>query len=305
MRRGIRHLVLWSVATTGLPFACAQEPSPATAPLYTTGNTGRAGSKQLAAVKPTSPEPHRVDPGWEGPSGGEAAPAPQIKLVLPPALPAVPTLRERIGWGANLGLVLVGYLGVLTGMRLLRQARGQLQAVEQLAQAAAQAAEAAAQHTHAAIDADRPWIKISVERSREAANTLQIVATNHGRSPAEIVDCPDKISVVKDEAAFQQDLWTEVGRSNVLKAPILLLPSESWVIQKFSRGDAKWVCQTEEKLAAVRRCEESIYIFGRVRYRSPHLRKEEHATDWCFRYIQGEGINDLVAGGPFDYNQHI
>ncbi len=227
-------------------------------------------------------------------------------MINPPSTPAPWTLHERIGWAANTGLALVGYLAVLLALRMLRQARGQLQLTETVAQSVMEAARAAERNARAVINAQRPWVRMSIERSRDSANTLQIVATNHGRTPAEIIDCPDKISRVKDAGQLKADLVSELATSSVLKSPILLLPGESAILQRFGRNDAKWVCKTDEALAAVRRCEESIFLFGRVVYRDISFEdgQEQHSTDWCFRYVHGESISDLVMDGPFGYNRH-
>jgi hypothetical protein len=306
MRRTLQWIVLLCVIAYALPYCAGQDENSPAQDVYSKGNTSPVRSKPPVAPMPAMPAQKPLNSTLDGDATDQAGryPVPQIRVIMPPSTPTPWTLHERIGWGARVGLAIVGYLGVLIALRMLYQTRGQLNTVGVLARAAIEAANAAALHSRVLMDAERPWIRMTIERSREAANTLQIVATNRGRTPAEIVDCPDKISLVKDERMVNRDLWQELGRSDVLKSPILLMPQESTVLQRFGRADAKWVCKTEERLAAVRRCEETIYIFGRVIYRSIHNPEQRNTTDWCFRYVHGESISELVMDGPFGYNRH-
>lgn len=301
MRRTVLPILLLSAVACGVVQGRASSSDEAAPRLYTSGDTASEVRKPVAPVASLA---GGLERGQVREQEREALPAAQIKVVVPPASPPIWALHERVGWAASLGLTLVGYLGVLAALRMLHLMRSEVHAVEQLAQAAADTARAATMQARAAVGAQRPWVRISVERTSEAPNTLQIVASNAGQTPAEIIDCPDRIRIVKMLAELHQDLWTEVGRSEVLKHPLLLMPGGSSIIQRFGRADAQWVCKTEERLAAVRHCEETIYLFGRVKYRAVPQDEEEHWTDWCFRYVHGEGVSELVMDGPFHYNRH-
>lgn len=232
-------------------------------------------------------------------------PQPRITIANPPPVTAVWSLQDRILWGACLCLVFLGYAGVLIALRTLKKIERQTQSNEILAQAALESASAARMNAQAILDADRPWILITVEPSPQAKNAFRIVATNRGRSPAEIIVTADRIGIVADENLLPES--PEFTKEKTLAVPAVLLPGESTVVQPFSREDVKWVCKTEESLRRIELWQDSIFLYGRLIYRSllvPH-NSPSHQIDWCCKYIHGESASSLVIGGPPAYNKHI
>jgi hypothetical protein len=233
-------------------------------------------------------------------------PQPHIRFVDLPAMPSTWPLHERIAWAANLVLVLCGYAGIIIAVRVLAAIRRQTISIESIAQAAMDSANAALMNARVLVDAQRPWILMRVERSREIPNSFEISAMNQGATPAEIVDCPDRVSLVGGDMHLPIKIADAIEQRKVIEFPIMLLPGESSVLQRFGRGDVSWVCKTEESIVRVSMAEETIFVYGTVIYRGLNMPagNETYKTHWCFRYVHGETTSDLVMGGPFEYNRH-
>jgi hypothetical protein len=241
----------------------------------------------------------------DSPTASEDHPQPRITVANPPAPPPTWPLRDRISWGANLLLAFVGYAGIMLAVGTLRKIERQTRANETIAQAAIESANAALLHAQAILDAERPWILISVEPSPAGRNTFKIIATNRGRSPAEIIASADRIGIAAEERNLPKE--PEFSREKPLNTPVILLPGESTVVQPFGRDDVKWVCKSEEAIRRVETWQDNIFLYGRLIYRSllsPHAGKI-HQTDWCCRYVHGETTSSLVIGGPPEYNKHL
>jgi hypothetical protein len=241
----------------------------------------------------------------ENPATHEDHPQPRITIANPPPAPLAWPLRDRISWGANLLLAFVGYAGILLALGTLRKIERQTRSGEMMAQAAVESANAALLHAQAILDAERPWILISVEPSLQGRNSFKIVATNRGRSPAEIIASADRIGIAAEERNLPKS--PEFAKEKPLSVPVVLLPGESTVVQPFGRDDVKWVCKTEDAIRRVETWQDNIFLYGRLVYRSllsPRPAKV-HQTDWCCRYIHGEITSNLVIGGPTEYNKHL
>ena len=232
-------------------------------------------------------------------------PLPRITVAEPPVLPPTWSMQDRIAWGANLLLAFVGYAGIMLALRALGKIDRQTKAVEAVAESALQTANAALLNAQALLDAERPWILISIEPAPQMKNSFRIVATNRGRSPAEIIATADRIGIAVDEQHLPKK--PEFAKEKPLLVPVVLVPGESTVIQPFGRDDVKWVCKTEENLRRIELWNDSIFLYGRLVYRSliAPVDSPVHQTDWCCRYVHGESSSSLVMGGPPEYNKHI
>jgi hypothetical protein len=201
-----------------------------------------------------------------------------------------------------------------------KAAQGAAQAAQEAARAAQEGARAALEASKAAleganatslyaqahINAERPWVLISIEPSREQKNHFKVMATNRGRTPAKLFASSDRIGLAVDETYLPKTPEYASKESSALPAPIILLPGESTIIQPFGREDVKWVCKTAESLRRVELWQDRIFIYGKVIYRdliSPDG-TNTHESDWCCRYIHGENSSDLVIAGPPGYNKH-
>lgn len=231
---------------------------------------------------------------------------PHITIATPaPALAPWP-LQDRIAWGANVLLALLGYAGILAAFSLLKKIERQTKFVETAATAAAESAQAALLNAKAILHAERPWVLITVAPSPSVENGFTIMATNRGRSPARIVAMAEQTTVVKDETLLPKVPEYMASEPDAPQISIILLPGEFTSIKSFSRDDVKGLCDTEDALWRIENWEERIFLYGKVVYRNL-LEPEEapdHQTAWCCRYIHGRQKSGLVVAGPQKYNLH-
>jgi len=233
---------------------------------------------------------------------------PHITVADPsPSVASPPwSLHERIAWGASLVLVLLGYVGILMALSLLKKIQHLTVYAEVAAEAAATSARAALLNVEAIIHAERPWILISVEPSRSKENCFTVMATNRGRSPARIVSSEEEAIIAVDEAQLPIPAEFESRDRKAKPAPIILLPGEFTPIKPFCRTDVRDLCDSDERFRRVETWDEKIYLYGRVTYKDlmEPDDKPAHETNWCCWYIHGRQNSGLVIAGPQDYNQH-
>lgn len=299
-----------------------QEPAtqaPARVPSSQTPTTAVEGRRPVQAVRPAS-RPYGVgnfsngantaSPNAQFPGGGTAEPQPHISVVSPPVVVAqapVWSRHERILWGAEVVLAILGYVGIVVAVGTLRSIRRQMNSMETMAKAMAESASAVTAIGSTLTGAQRPWILMQIERSKDVAESFNILAKNCGRTPAEIIDCPDRVSVAANENQLPKNRANAIKGFGVLNVPIMLLPGDSAVIQRFGRDDLKWVCKSEDSRQRIERKEDSVFIYGSVIYREPAIsdREQTHRTDWCCRYVHEETSSNLLLDGPPDYNKHL
>jgi hypothetical protein len=231
---------------------------------------------------------------------------PHVIVTLPPPAPQSETLRDRILWGANLALVLLGYVGIMMALSTLRKIERQTRAAEASATAALESAHAALLSAQSNIDSERPWLLISVEPSLNIDNSFNVMATNRGRTPAKIIATLEQIKIAIDETRLPGTPEYRNEKPGTPFVPNILLPGESMAIMPFRRDDLKGVCESEETFKKVVNWEEKVFIYGKVIYRdliaSPD--NQVHETAWCCWYIHGRQRSGLVTAGPPPYNSH-
>ena len=235
-----------------------------------------------------------------------STPQPQIVVNSPPAQAAPWTWHDRVLWGADIILVVLGYIGVMLALRTLKNIQKQTEFGVAAAQAALQCANAALESSQAIVDSGRPWIVISVEPFMTVENGFKIMATNRGRTPARITAKADCAKIAVDETQLPATPDYGVGKSSTPFEPIILLPGESAGIRPFRRSDVRPLCASDDQFKHVEKWEEKLFIYGRVTYRdliSP-LDQPDHETAWCCWYAYGEK-DALVIAGPPEYNKHI
>jgi hypothetical protein len=263
---------------------------------------------QAASPVPSSQGTTSNSPSSQCADGPCKFPEAHISVIDPPVVAApIWSRHDRILWGAELVLALLGYVGIVVAVGTLKTIKRQIDSIEKIGQAVIESANAATLIGRTMISSQRPWILMSVERSKEAPETFNISATNCGRTPAEIIDCPDRVNVVLNDKQLPTNRGNAIKGFGLLSVPIMLLPGESTIIQRFGRDDLKWVCKSEESRKKVERKEETIFIYGSVIYREPAVSDFEqvHRTDWCCRYVHGETSSSLLIDGPPDYNKHL
>jgi type II secretory pathway pseudopilin PulG len=229
-----------------------------------------------------------------------------VIAVNPPPAVSPWTIHERIEWAAIVVLAIVGYAGVMMAVSLMRKIERQTLAAEAAAEAAHNSAQAALLNAQAVIDAERPWVLVSVESSMQVENGFVVTAINRGRSPAQIVSTAELVKIVADESKLPKKTENDHREPATPKVPIILLPGESIGLKTFSRADARGFCESDEQFARIESWEEKIYLIGRVTYRDLVAPSEAqlHQTDWCCWYIHGRQKSGLVIAGPPEYNVH-
>ncbi|HLY40866.1 MAG TPA: hypothetical protein VKR52_06605 [Terracidiphilus sp.] len=239
--------------------------------------------------------------------GTTAANAPPQIIVNPPP-PVVPpwTWRERIAWGANIVLAVLGYVGIMLFLRMLKNIERNTESSAATAQAAVDTAQAALEQTQLLLEAERPWIVVRVDPSLTKENSFRIMATNRGRTPARIVSLVDRVEISVDETSLPATPEYEGAKTAARPEPIVLLPSESVPIKTFSRDDARAVCKAPEEFEKIELWEKNIFLHGRVTYRdmTSSTESEPFLTDWCYWYIHGDKKSALTIAGTPEYNKH-
>jgi hypothetical protein len=237
-----------------------------------------------------------------------SAPAnpPQIIVNPPPAPAATWGWREQVTWGATIILAVLGYVGIMLALRTLKSIDRHLHSGNAATQAAMDSASAALALAQAIANSERPWIVVTVEPFLTMENSFKVMASNRGRSPARIVSSVDEMRVAVDETNLPKNPEFDELQPADEPEPIVLLPGEATGIWALNREDLPVICKEAEVLKKVERWQETLFLFGRIRYMElaaigePHM----HETFWCCRYIHGEKNSALVMAGPPEYNKH-
>jgi hypothetical protein len=267
-------------------------PRTAAATTHPAQTAGHVTPAQPPPETPVAPEP-------------VPAPAPQIIVTAPPAAPSAWTWHDRVLWGANIVLVILGYVGVLLALKTLKHIQKQTDFGVTAAQAALQCANAALESSQAIVDSGRPWIVITVEPFMTVENGFKVMATNRGRTPARITATADRVKIAPDETKLPPTPDYGSGKSSIQFEPIILLPGESAGIRPVRRADLRALCSSDDEYRKIEKWDQKLFIYGRVTYRdmiSP-LDQPSHETDWCCWYVFGDR-DALVLAGPPEYNQH-
>lgn len=231
---------------------------------------------------------------------------PKITVANPPAIIVPWLVRDQITWAANLVLVLLGYVGILLGVSLLRKIERQTRAAEEAAEAARSSADAALLQAQALQRAERPWLTVAVEPATGRENSFAVVAVNRGKSVARIETVQDEVVIAADEEHLPARPQYRGEGSQRRRAPVILLPGESLELKRFGRDDVQELCGAEDRLKRVEDWEEKIYLYGRIVYTDLTAAEGEpaHETGWCCWYIHGRQKSGMIMAGPPDYNRH-
>lgn len=264
-----------------------------------------------AASTTSSPTAPSVAPNCAGGNCDEQ-PA-HITIATPAPAPAPWPVQDRIAWGANVLLALLGYAGIMVAIQTLRKIERQGRYAEAAADAAAKSAEAAARnseaallHAQAIINAERPWVLITIVPSRSIENGFTVIATNRGRGPAQVIAANDETKIAIDEAHLPPAPEYKPQDSDVPFVSIILLPGEFMNLKSFCRDDVKPLCGSDEAFRRIENWEERVFLYGKVTYRDLAAPADmpPHETGWCCRYIHGRQKSGLVMAGSHEYNVH-
>lgn len=274
---------------------------------HSAGNHPAQAAPPAAAAPTTTASPAAVTPAKPDCLSGPCDyPLPHITIATPAPAPAPWPLQERIAWGANVLLALVGYAGIMLALSALKKIERQTKFAETAASAAAESAQAALLHAQFILHAERPWVLVTVAPSPSIENGFTVVVTNRGRSPARIVGMANETRIAKNEAKLPGIPEYSAVDPEMPAVSIILLPGEAMNIRAFSRGDVKGVCGTEEKLQQIENWEERIFLYGKIEYKNlmEPMEVTAHETRWCCRYIHGRQGSGLVMAGTQEYNLH-
>lgn len=280
-----------------------------TLPAWTQAGSSAATERQHPAVTtPASPSPAERSPAVKAECNGGPCEdqQPRVIVTVPPAPPAPWLLRDQISWAANIVLAIVGYVGIMLAVSTLRKIERQTRAVETAASALADQAQATALSAQAVIEAERPWLLVTIEESLTVKDGFNIVAVNRGRSPAQIMSSLRETRIAVDEDQLPKTPEYGSDRPATPHFPVILVPGEATTIMSFSRGEAKTVSGTDAGLKKIEEWEEKIFLYGKIVYRSLVARSgtQNLETAWCAWYIHGRQKSGMVFAGPQEYNVH-
>lgn len=94
-------------------------------------------------------------------------------------------ISDWIIYGSNLLLAFTAIVGIIVGVRTLKNIERQSDAAEDAAKAAKDSAEAALLNAQAFINSERPWVTVFAQWKPEGGYSFR--ACNLGKTPAEIV----------------------------------------------------------------------------------------------------------------------
>ena len=279
--------------------------APKSVPGQSAPDTGTPAATQPAGNSSATPQPGQIPTGNCLTTDCNYQPS-HIAISTPAPAAAPWPWQERIAWGANIVLVILGYIGIMVALSTLRKIERQTQYCEETAQAAASSAQAALLHAQAMVRSERPWVLVTAEALPNAPNAFIIIATNRGRTPARLESCLHLTTTAAGEARLPKSPELKLAKQSAAAESTILLPGESTTITAFSRDDVKDLCQNEERLKQVEEWEERIYLYGRLTYRDLIAPPDEqlHTTGWCCWYIHGRQKSGMVMAGPPAYNQH-
>ena len=231
-------------------------------------------------------------------------PLPRITVAAPVQAAVGWTIPDRIAWAASLLLTVMGYVGIMLAVSILRKIERQTQSVKTAVDAAAAIAQSALLHAQAMVRAERPWIMVTAEPSPGIEHSSTVVATNRGKSPARIIASVERIVIAIDESHLPLAPEYETEKPRVSPDPIILLPGESSSLRIFGWEDVKRFCSTGESLKRVEDWEEKVFLCGRITYEDfvAPAGRATHETSWCCWYIAGQRRSGLVTVGVPGFN---
>ena len=177
-------------------------------------------------------------------------PAAPLTIATPAPAPAPWPLQDRIAWGANVLLAVLGYAGIMMALSMLKKIERQTKYVETAATAAAESAQAALLQSQFIRHAERPWVLVTVVASPSVENGFTVIATNRGRSPARLVSIANEFRMAVGESKLPGIPEFSPVDPELPPVSIILLPGELTTIKSFSRDEVKAVCGSEEALRA-------------------------------------------------------
>jgi hypothetical protein len=155
--------------------------------------------------------------------------------------------------------------------------------------ATAKAAKAALLNARALINAERPWIVVSVEEFCGPNNGFLVYAKNKGRTPAMILSARFGCVAVNSIEALPEHPPYKQG---TLVQDHIAITGDDLSVGFFDFNKLKKMAGTESApLAWEKPWIGNIFVFGIVLYRDllDPSQKEIHETRWIFQYVPPQG----------------
>ena len=316
----IYAMIFKGLAIAAVLLATAQTPLSA----QTTATHHPSSALQTQSPYP-SPSQTQPKPDCNGAPCEEQQP--HVIVTLPSPAPTRWLMHDKILWGVDLVLAILGYAGIMLALSTLKKIERHTQAFEAsmeaakntaaptapaaetssaMAAAALETAQAALLHAQAIVHAERPWVLVTAEPTRGVESSFEITATNRGRSPARVTAALDQVLFAADEAHLPETPEYKQVESGKRFVPIILLPGESATLKTFSRDDARWFCDSDEMFKSIESWDQKLFLAGKVTYGDliAPAGSEEHQTNWCCWYIHGKQRSALVPAGAAAHNTH-
>jgi hypothetical protein len=154
------------------------------------------------------------------------------------------------------------------------------------------ASQAALLNAQAVINAERPWLLMIVERSKDSSSGYIVSAKNCGRTPALIVSALGGglgVDNHKDLPTVPPYTREKSTRSRIV------ITDESQMIAKVDRAALRIILGNDEIFEQVMRREKKAYVFGNVLYRDAvgPVGSPLHETRWICAFVPIGDWNDL------------
>jgi hypothetical protein len=145
-------------------------------------------------------------------------------------------------------------------------------------------AKAAKASVDSLISGERAWVLVTIETAPQGLKVFEVIITNHGRTPARIVEAMGDLKEVDspDESLPEKPSYL----TNMLPAKKLVAPNENWIMRTIGVG----IKNTEQ------------IFYGYVAYRHIFDKPSDlHYTRFCYR-LQSNGKWQVT--GPPAYNDY-
>jgi hypothetical protein len=204
---------------------------------------------------------------------------------------------------AYMWATIIGVTGAWVGLCVLiaqtKKMQRQVDYAAYAATATKTAADAALKNAQAVINAERPWIVVTVEAD---VGTFNFRFQNRGRTPAAIISISWESIIVPDTLdlpippQYREDIWESRDLYTRDDAPALIVPYD---VRERHRGE--WEDIENGKVR--------LFLYGRIVY-SDHLSMiaaPPHETRWCYGYFFRTSKNPygfLMKEGPTEYRSY-
>jgi hypothetical protein len=201
---------------------------------------------------------------------------------------------------ANYLLVLVGIVGTIVAICTLKKIERQTKAGEDAAKAAKDGAEAALKQADNIVASERAWVLVAPEYDLQFPYFIKLVATNHGRSPAEVIwydarkptlkvgeELPSISPHWKGDRQFAHHHWIPPGKSMDENVCDVNFEGEPFISNSATLQDLTNGTQVQ-------------WVYGIICYKDT-ISRSEHETRFCFSFYKLSPKG--VLGGPEGYNQ--